>query len=132
MGFDFTKTQLAKIKEKVEELDQEHSDVEGFDFDASEARFMQKLEKEMEDPLVLELRQEFTKAIQKLSHEINEIEMMLRGNLKIQSSESIKDIAAFARKYSKEVMDFEDSMASSASMMRHSYSKLRKNRVRRR
>ena len=35
MGFDFTKTQLAKIKEKVEELDQEHSDVEGFDFDAS-------------------------------------------------------------------------------------------------
>ena len=64
MGFDFTKKQLAKIKEKVEELDQEHSDVEGFDFDASEARFMQKLEKKMEDPLVLELRQEFTKAIQ--------------------------------------------------------------------
>ena len=88
MGFDFTKKQLAKIKEKVEELDQEHSDVEGFDFDASEARFVQKLERKMEDPLVLELRQEFTKAIQKLSLEINEIERMLRGNPRIQSSES--------------------------------------------
>ena len=126
MGFDFTKTQLAKIKEKVEELDQEHSDVEGFDFDASEARFMQKLEKKMEDPLVLELRQEFTKAIQKLSLEINEIEMMLRGNLKIQSSESIKDIPAFARKSSKEVMDFEESMESPASMMSPSYSRVEK------
>ena len=126
MGFDFTKTQLAKIKEKVEELDQEHSDVEGFDFDVSEARFMQKLERKMEVRLVLELRQEFTKAIQKLSLEINEIEMMLRGNPKIQSSASIKDIPGFARKSAKEVMDFEDSMASPASMMSPSYSRIEK------
>ena len=87
---------------------------------------MQKLEKKMEDPLVLELRQEFTKAIQKLSLEINEIERMLRSNPKIQSSESIKDIPAFARKYSKEVMDFEDSMESPASMMSPSYSRIEK------
>ena len=40
---------------------------------------MQKLEKKMEDPLVLELRQEFTKAIQKLSLEINEIENDVTG-----------------------------------------------------
>ena len=50
--------------------------------------------------------------------------MMLRGNPKIQSSESIKDIPAFARKYSKEVMDFEDSMESPASMMSPSYSRI--------
>ena len=90
---------------------------------------MQKLEKKMEDPLVLELRQEFTKAIQKLSLEINEIERMLRGNLKIQSSESIKDIPAFARKSSKEVMDFEESMESPASMMILVIPGLRRNKV---